>query len=166
MHDDVIKWKHFPRNWPFVRGIHRSRWIPHTKASDAELLMFTLICVWINGWVNNGEAGDLRRYRGHYDVIVMDRKYKYISDNVSKNKFSMTRVNIEKMQHHKLSLWKPVTTRNAGSCWLTHQSGRSPKVVAHFLLQTLVAIWYDFSNCMIQSKWNQIMQESTIIIII
>ena len=22
-HDDVIKWKHFPRNWPFVRGIHR-----------------------------------------------------------------------------------------------------------------------------------------------
>ena len=40
MHDDVIKWKHFPRNWPFVRGIHRSRWIPHTKASDAELWCF------------------------------------------------------------------------------------------------------------------------------
>ena len=27
-HDDVIKWKHFPRYWPFVRGIHRPRWIP------------------------------------------------------------------------------------------------------------------------------------------
>ena len=40
MHDDVMKWKHFPRNWPFVRGIHRSRWIPHTKASDAELWCF------------------------------------------------------------------------------------------------------------------------------
>ena len=40
IHDDVIKWKHFPRNWPFVRGIHRSRWIPHTKASDAELWYF------------------------------------------------------------------------------------------------------------------------------
>ena len=39
-HDDVIKWKHFPRTWPFVRGIHRSRWIPHTKASDAELWCF------------------------------------------------------------------------------------------------------------------------------
>ena len=39
-HDDVIKWKHFPRNWPFVWGIHRSRWIPHTKASDAELWCF------------------------------------------------------------------------------------------------------------------------------
>ena len=34
--------------------------------------MFSLICVWINGWVNNGEAGDLRRYRAHYDVIVME----------------------------------------------------------------------------------------------
>ena len=28
LHDDVIKWKHFPRYWPFVRGIHRSRWFP------------------------------------------------------------------------------------------------------------------------------------------
>ena len=26
-------------------------------------LIFSLICVWINDWVNNGEAGDLRRYR-------------------------------------------------------------------------------------------------------
>ena len=33
--------------------------------------MFSLICVWKSGWVNNREAGDLRRNRGHYDVIVM-----------------------------------------------------------------------------------------------
>ena len=33
--------------------------------------MFTLICALINGWVNNREAGDLRHYRAHYDVIVM-----------------------------------------------------------------------------------------------
>ena len=39
-HDDVIKWNHFPRYWPFVRGLHRSRWIPRTKASDAELWCF------------------------------------------------------------------------------------------------------------------------------
>ena len=38
-HDDV-KWKHFPRYWSFVRGIHRSRWIPCTKTSDAELWCF------------------------------------------------------------------------------------------------------------------------------
>ena len=33
--------------------------------------MFSLIYGWINTWVNNREAGDLRRHRGHYDVIVM-----------------------------------------------------------------------------------------------
>ena len=47
------------------------RWIPRTKASDAEPWCFFFICVWINGWVNNHEAGDLRRYRAHYDVIVI-----------------------------------------------------------------------------------------------
>ena len=35
------------------------------------LLAISLICVWINGWVNNREAGDLKRHRGYYDVIVM-----------------------------------------------------------------------------------------------
>ena len=39
-HDDVIKWKHFPHYWPFVRGIHRSPVNSHTKASDAELWCF------------------------------------------------------------------------------------------------------------------------------
>ena len=34
-------------------------------------LMFSLICAWINGWVNNGEAGDFKRHRAHYDAIVM-----------------------------------------------------------------------------------------------
>ena len=34
-------------------------------------LMFSLICAWINGWVNNREAGDLRCHHAHYDVIVM-----------------------------------------------------------------------------------------------
>ena len=33
-------------------------------------LVFSLICPWINGWVNNREAGDSRRNRAHYDVIV------------------------------------------------------------------------------------------------
>ena len=71
LHDDVIKWKHFPRNWPFVRGIPRSPVnYPH-KGQWRGALMFSLICVWISGWVNNREAGDLRRYLAHYDVIVM-----------------------------------------------------------------------------------------------
>ena len=36
-------------------------------------LMFSVICARINGWVNSGEACDLRRHRAHYDVIVMSR---------------------------------------------------------------------------------------------
>ena len=71
LHDDVIKWKHFPRYWPFVRGIHRSTVNSPHKGQWRGALMFTLICARINGWVNNREAGDLRRYRAHYDVIVM-----------------------------------------------------------------------------------------------
>ena len=70
-HDDVIKWKHFPHNWPFVRGIHRSPVNSLHKGQWRGALMFSLICGSINDWVNNREAGDFRRYRAHYDVIVM-----------------------------------------------------------------------------------------------
>ena len=70
-HDDVIKWKHFPRYWPFVRGIQRSPVNSPHKGQWSGAWMFSLNCVWINGWVNNREAGDLRRYRAHYDVIVI-----------------------------------------------------------------------------------------------
>ena len=72
-HDDVIKWKHFPRYWPFVRGIHRSPVNSQHKGQWRRALMFSLIWAWINGWVNNGEAGELRRHRAHYDVTVMIR---------------------------------------------------------------------------------------------
>ena len=70
-HDDVIKWKHFPRYWPFVRGIHQSLVNSPHKGQWRGAFMFSLICAWINLWVNNHEAGDLRCYRAHYDVIVM-----------------------------------------------------------------------------------------------
>ena len=71
VHDDDIKWKYFPRNWPFVRGIHRGPVNSPHKGQWRGALMFSLTCISINGWVNNREAGDLRRYRGHYDVNVM-----------------------------------------------------------------------------------------------
>ena len=42
LHDDVIKLKHVPRYWPFVRG---------NSPVTGEF----------HGWVNNREAGDVRR---------------------------------------------------------------------------------------------------------
>ena len=75
IHDDVIKWKYFPRYWPFVRGIHRSPVNSPHKGQWRGTLVFPLICAWINDWVNNREAGDLRRYRAHYNVTAM---FKYV----------------------------------------------------------------------------------------
>ena len=50
-----------------VNSLHKGQW--------RGTLMFSLICVWINDCVNNREAGDLRRYRSHYDVMVMNFHY-------------------------------------------------------------------------------------------
>ena len=67
-------WRHqmekFPRYWPFVWGIHRSPVNSPHKGQWRGALVFSLMCAWINGWVNNREAGDLRRHRAHYDVIA------------------------------------------------------------------------------------------------
>ena len=89
-HDDVIKWKHFPRYWPFVRGIHRSPVNSPHKGQWRGALMFTLISARINGWVNNREAGDLRHHRAHYDVIVM-MKYTWVKLTVTKPQENTTK---------------------------------------------------------------------------
>ena len=70
-HDGVIKWKHFPRYWPFVWGNHRSPVNSPHKGQWRRALLLSLIYAWTNSWVNNQEAGDLRRHRTHYDVIAM-----------------------------------------------------------------------------------------------
>ena len=87
IHDDVIKWKHFPRYWPLVRGSHRSPVNSLHKGQWRGALMFSLICVRIKGRVNTREAGDLRRYRAHYDVIVMTNHttVQYITINKCKD---------------------------------------------------------------------------------
>ena len=73
------------------------RWIPLTKSSEADHWC-TLICAWTNGWVNNRDTGDLRRYCAHYDVTIMhichhcpsDSEaivqiiYKYVSETIIK----------------------------------------------------------------------------------
>ena len=70
-HDDVIKWKHCPRCWSLVRGIHRSPVNSLYKGKWRWPFMFSLLCTWINGWVNNWDSSDLRRHRAHYDITAM-----------------------------------------------------------------------------------------------
>ena len=65
-HDNVIKWKHFRVTGPLClefTSLHKGKW--HGA------LMFSLISNWLNSWVNNREAGDLRRHRADYYVTVM-----------------------------------------------------------------------------------------------
>ena len=74
-----LKWKPFPRYWPFVRGIHRSPVnSPHEGQWGADL-MFSLICAWRNIWVNNRVAVDLWRHGAHYDVIIMRKRCAYLA---------------------------------------------------------------------------------------
>ena len=113
-------WRHhmetFPRYWPFLR------WIPLTKASDAELWCFLWSAPWINGWVNNREAGDLRRHHAHYDVIVMvatklQQHLKYEDDihkvNSAPSKFKICRAEeigfgnlTTDISHYDVMAWK------------------------------------------------------------
>ena len=53
-------------------GNHRSPMKSPHKGQWRGALMFSLICAWMNGWVNIREAGDRYRYRAHYDITVMD----------------------------------------------------------------------------------------------
>ena len=59
---------------PLCGEITGHRWIPPTKGQWRGIWIFSLICAWIKGWINNREAGYLRCHRAHYDVIVM-RKF-------------------------------------------------------------------------------------------
>ena len=97
-HDDVIKQKHFPRYWPFVRRIpltsHHKFAHSMMTASNENIFRvtgplcgdfpsqsqcrgafsFSLIFSWTNGCENNRVAGDLKRRRTHYGVLVMQTK--------------------------------------------------------------------------------------------
>ena len=144
VNDDVIKWKHFPRYWPFVRGIHRSPVNSPHKGQWGGALMFSLICAWINGWVNNREAGDLTRHRAHYDVTVMSKFREISSANVvSGNEYYKNAVIsptkcysqelIVKAMHKHSSFcnqrgvcWWPSSIR-----WLCHLQAQWCVIVAH-----------------------------------
>ena len=66
-HHYVIKWKHFPRCWSFVKGIHRSPVDSTHKGKWRGALAFSMRCAWTNDWANRRDVVDLRRYCIHCD---------------------------------------------------------------------------------------------------
>ena len=45
--------------------------VPAERTWSFDVFCFVFVWAWINGWVNNGEAGDLRYQRAHYDVALL-----------------------------------------------------------------------------------------------
>ena len=58
---------------------------PSQRPVTQSRLMFPLIWDWINGWVNNREAGDLRRHRTQYDATVMPYMWHLAKISVGKS---------------------------------------------------------------------------------
>ena len=75
LHDDVIKWKHFPRYWHFVGGIHRSTVDSFHKGQWRGAFVFSLMGAWT--------SGDLRHHGTHCDITVMIsvRHFLFVSFN-------------------------------------------------------------------------------------
>ena len=71
-HNEVIKWKHFPCYWPFVRGIHKGNpWVTGGVPSQRPVTrgsVFSLICAWT---VEQTMETPVRHHHAHYDVTVM-----------------------------------------------------------------------------------------------
>ena len=155
-HDDVTKWKHFPRYWPFVRGIQRSPVICPHKGKWLGALMFSFICAWINGWANNFEAGNLRRHRAHYDVIVMMQRMRAQSERWHSSV-------LKKVSIIELSMKTSVVSLNEGPSYFPRRAPRYTQTCASLghmplgcwtlrLRSARVAIWWeyftdDFSLC-------------------
>ena len=78
-------WRHqmetFSALLALVLGIHRSPINSPHKGQWRGALLFSLIFAWTNGWVNNRDAGDLKRHLAHNDVTVMTERG-VSSDNI------------------------------------------------------------------------------------
>ena len=122
-HDDVIKWKYFPRYWLFVRGIHRSPVYSPQKGQWRADVMFSLICARINGWVNHGETDDMGRHRAHYDVIV-----RYLDAQASQYLFAVSNITCIPIPYSATCLqYRKWESHNMHYHSMVHQSCHFPR---------------------------------------
>ena len=69
--DNVTKWKHFPRYWPFVWEIHQWAVDSPLKGQWSGALVFSFIYASTNSWANNQDTDNLRHHYAHYDITGM-----------------------------------------------------------------------------------------------
>ena len=120
-------WRHpmetFSALLAIVRGIHRSPVNSPHRGQWRGALMFSLICAWMNGWVNNREAGDLRRQHAQYDVtviIICSYVYSYFdvfSSSKGTNKMPCIERFIDPPMYHKSQRFHNNSMRNSTHQW-------------------------------------------------
>ena len=134
-----------PRYWPFVRGNHR--WpvnSPH-KGQWRAALMFFWSSSWINGWVNNRAAGDLRRHRPHYDGIVMVLYYCPFVRWIERCQVdSPSKVSTMRKAHHTLPLLRfvPIVFIYPGPLLLTRMNF-NPNMDRNYIHNE---VWYEIAH--------------------
>ena len=122
-----------------VWGIHRSPVNSPHKGQWRGALMFPLIWTWINSSVNNHEAGDLRRHRAHYDIIVMNSAAK---SNPCCQRLIVT--------HQRTSITSTILTKIDGKTYLfLHKHFLLIYVFMMVQMYTIFFIWYPFSTAKI-----------------
>ena len=137
----------FPRYWLFVRGIHRSPVNSPHKPPWRGALMFSLISAWINGWVNNREAGDLRRHRANCNVTVMS---------------DITAVSVK--------IWCPCTPNVKVWCFYFKYRCKNSDIVALYacvvIWDATTPMWRHCKHCRQQLKCFALKEDDQIFIII
>ena len=133
-----MKWEHFPRYWPSVRGIHRSPVNSPHKGQWRRALMFSLIGIWIDIWVNNRTVDDLSR---HSDVTVIS------NCNSSPQKFK---------GHSKIIY---------DACFYSFVFRRGKKYI---LVSNILQSWFafcEYSDCIIWKNRNSLLSDNSILLI-
>ena len=146
---NISRWRHqmdtLTRYWPYARGIHRSPVNSPHIGQWRGALMFSLICAWINGWVSNRWAGDLRRHRHHNVVTVMD-----IQEHGPSDIYQLFDLNLFlRFVSLKLSLIHRIYEGTCNICWITLTFDRSDGNLADIL-------WPNRRNMIWQIKFDNI----------
>ena len=139
------EWKHSPRYWPFVCGIHRCPGSPRTKVSDAWLFFF--ICNWINGWVNNLYAGDLRRRRAYYDVTAIKLCHTHTVFTRAHHAFSALHNWDRSASYTRSYVWHGMPLLNLKTCYMHGRLWRMVYVTAQTARRCYVYVrcfYYEF----------------------